>query len=150
LGFWLAGYFLQSACCCKARVVAKRVLHSGCERKNAPIGPIASGRARGGQLHEPKVERSQCGFFDDTAAFDVMCDRLAAALQFDMAWGKGHTRLGERARLWDDAGRPKRARLLSRPEVAEAVSWRHARPANAPVPTDLIHAYIAASQANIA
>ena len=112
------------------------------------LAPVALDRAIVTTL-PPALGAYNLVFFDDPAGFDARCDQIAGALQSNIGWVKTHTRLGERARLWDDAGRPRSARLLSRPEVGEAAAWLLAQPKLAPDPTELIRTYIAASQGGL-
>ena len=51
-------------------------------------------------------------FFDDDARFEASADRLAEALNTDIAWIRQHTEFGEQARRWalaETRGRPCRA-----------------------------------------
>jgi WD40 repeat protein len=85
-------------------------------------------------------------YFTPSEDFERQADRLAEALQTDVEWIRRHTRIGERARLWEEAGRPRRGRLLAGDEIAEAETWLASQPRSAPAPTTLQREYIAASQ----
>ena len=65
---------------------------------------------------------------------------LAAALLTDIAWVREHTRLGELALRWD--GRGRQGRLLHGKDLDEAEQWLAARPASAPLPTELQRDFI--------
>jgi hypothetical protein len=56
-------------------------------------------------------------FFHDLERFETSADRLAEALQTDIAWIRNHTEYGAAARNWIAAGRPK-GLLLRSPVVA--------------------------------
>lgn len=71
--------------------------------------------------------------------------RLAEALAVDIGWIRAHTRYGEDAGEWDEAGRPSRL-LLRGASISEAERWRDARPATAPQLTETQSALIAASR----
>ena len=81
------------------------------------------------------------GVLDPHSAADI--ELLTATVLSDHAWLKEHTRLAERAGLWQQFGRSS-DRLLRGGELAAAEQWRDARPASAPQPgsaiLDLIHA----------
>jgi WD40 repeat protein len=85
-------------------------------------------------------------FFDLPNAFDERVDQLAAALQTNIEWVHKHTRFGERARLWKEAGCPKTSHVLVGPELAEAESWLVSKPRVAPNPTELHLSFINASR----
>ncbi|HTV28135.1 MAG TPA: TIR domain-containing protein [Xanthobacteraceae bacterium] len=86
-------------------------------------------------------------FFDEPALFDESLERLAEALETDIAWVRKHTEFGEQARRWAGVGRPGPRGLLLRPPVLdEAERWIASRPHNAPMPTEAARAFIAASR----
>ncbi|MCI4664997.1 MAG: toll/interleukin-1 receptor domain-containing protein [Neomegalonema sp.] len=70
---------------------------------------------------------------------------LVEALEADIDWLLDHTRLEERAALWDAADRPADSLLRGGP-LQEAQAWRERRPANAPDLTELQRAYLQASE----
>ena len=87
-------------------------------------------------------------FFDDEARFEHSADRLAEALDTDIAWIRKHTEIGEHARRWDAAGRPGPDGLLLRPPILdEAEGWIAWRPRAAPEPTEETRAFVVASRA---
>lgn len=69
---------------------------------------------------------------------------LEQALETDPAWIKEHTRLTGLAIAWDERGRNS-ALLLREADLQAAKHWLASWPKNAPQPTDLQHAFIAAS-----
>lgn len=72
-------------------------------------------------------------------------NRLVLALESDLEWLREHTRIAERAAEWHAAGRSEE-RLLRGKELTEAKDWLNRKAANAPAPTDLQHAFLAASE----
>lgn len=80
------------------------------------------------------------GMFDPRRLSDLQV--LRKTLLADHAWLKEHTRLAERARLWQGDGRSA-DRLLRGSELVDAEQWRVAVPDNTPPPAaavlDLIH-----------
>jgi type I restriction enzyme R subunit len=80
--------------------------------------------------------------FEDDALFERSADRLAEALDTDIAWVRQHTDFGEQARRWALAGRPD-GLLLRSPALEQAERWIAARPRGAPAPTDETQAYVA-------
>src|SRR5262249_25473218 len=84
-------------------------------------------------------------FFQDDTEFEASADRLAEALNTDIAWIRQHTEIGEQARHWAAAGRPG-GLLLRSPALEEAEHWIAAAPKSAPPPTDEIRAFISESR----
>src|SRR5262249_2131127 len=84
-------------------------------------------------------------FFEDDARFEAGADRLAEALNTDIAWIRQHTEIGEQARHWAAADRPG-GLLLRSPALEEAEQWIAAAPKSAPPPTDEIRAFISESR----
>src|SRR4051794_8728186 len=80
-------------------------------------------------------------FFDDEAQFEESADRLAQALDTDIAWIRRHTEFGEEARHWSLANRPN-GLLLRSPALEAAERWIAARPEGAPTPTEETQAFI--------
>lgn len=83
--------------------------------------------------------------FDEGRSFMQGLAALRSALRADFAWVQEHTRLLMRAQEWDAAGRSEN-RLLSGADIVAAKAWLEHRPADAPPPLELHHAYIAASE----
>jgi tetratricopeptide (TPR) repeat protein len=84
-------------------------------------------------------------FFDDEARFEASADRLAEALDTDIAWIRQHTAFGEQARHWalaNGAG----GLLLRSPVLEQAERWIAARPRGAPAPTEETQVFIRASR----
>ena len=71
--------------------------------------------------------------------------RLVTALKSDLAWLREHTRLGEKAVEWEQAGRTS-AYLLRGTALVAAREWLAGKPANAPAATELQRAFIQASE----
>lgn len=84
-------------------------------------------------------------YFTPPNEFEDQADKLAAALNTDIGWVKEHTRLGERARRWEE-GRRASALLLRGSELSDAEAWAQRRPQTAPVPTTLHLAYLSESR----
>src|SRR5262245_23741812 len=84
-------------------------------------------------------------FFDDEARFKASADRLAEALDTDIAWIRQHTAFGEQARHWALADGP-RGLLLRSPVLEQAERWIAARPRGAPAPTEETQVFIRASR----
>jgi hypothetical protein len=84
-------------------------------------------------------------FFDDDAQFDESADRLAEALNTDIAWIRQHTDFGEQARRWALA-KGSAGLLLRSPVLEEAERWVAARPRGAPAPTEETQAIIRQSR----
>lgn len=70
---------------------------------------------------------------------------LANLLASDYEWTKFHTRLSDRAKVWDDADRST-DRLLTETELQEAGEWRAQRPHAAPEPSPVIDDFIQSSR----
>ena len=85
---------------------------------------------------EPKVPGS---------GFGTGLANLVAALNTDFDWLREHTRYLQRAKEWDEGGRPAN-RLLSGNDIAEAKAWAARRPKGAPEPTALHLDFIRASE----
>jgi TIR domain len=84
-------------------------------------------------------------FFDDESRFEESADRLAQALDTDIAWIRQHTDLGEEAHHWSLANQPN-GLLLRSPALEEAERWMAARPDGAPPPTEETLTYIRQSR----
>jgi TIR domain-containing protein len=80
-------------------------------------------------------------FFDDESQFEKSADRLAQALNTDIAWIRQHTDFGEAARHWSLANQPN-GLLLRSPVLEEAERWIAARPDGAPPPTEETSTFI--------
>ena len=94
----------------------------------------------------PEVARLNYVFATPDRDFADAMNRVAAAVQTDIGWMRDHTRLGERAREWDRAARP-RASLLRGQDLTGAERWLSSQPAAAPAPTTLTREWIGASRA---
>ena len=134
--------FVLSPDAVSSEVCAKEVAHAASLNKR--FAPIVARRVNAGAV--PEVLRQlNFIFFDDPAGFEASADRLAEALQTDIAWIRRHTEFGEAARRWIEGGRS--GGLLLRPPVLDqAEAWVAFRPGSAPSPTAETEAFIAASQ----
>lgn len=111
---------------------------------NKRLAPIVLERVADDGIPEG-IARINYLFFDPPNDFDAQADRLAAALQTDLAWVKEHTRLGELARRWNERNRPT-AMLLRSQEIEDAEKWISSRPRTAPEPTGIQQQLIASSR----
>jgi tetratricopeptide (TPR) repeat protein len=83
-----------------------------------------------------------CTEADDKA---VAFGKIDSALRTDLTWVREHTRLGELARHWDEAGRSSHATLRGK-DLEAAERWLDRRPPDANAPTELHQAFIRASR----
>jgi hypothetical protein len=79
------------------------------------------------------------------SGFGIGLASLITALNTDFDWLREHTRYLQRAKEWDEGGRPAN-RLLSGGDIAEAKAWAARRPKSAPEPTALHLKFIRASE----
>jgi TIR domain len=79
------------------------------------------------------------------SGFGIGLASLITALNTDFDWLREHTRYLQRAKEWDEGGRPAN-RLLSGGDIAEAKAWAARRPKSAPKPTALHLEFIRASE----
>src|SRR5436190_3833956 len=84
-------------------------------------------------------------FFKDEAQRTASLDQLTQALITDIDWIREHTRLYERAALWQRQGRG-RYELLSGRALHAAEQWLQVQPATAEAPTPLHLEYIKAGR----
>lgn len=77
--------------------------------------------------------------------FGRQCDMLALILNTDRAWAKEHTRLGDRARVWEASGR-RESHLLRGNDIPEGERWATSTPRTGAAPTELHLAFIRASR----
>ena len=85
-------------------------------------------------------------FFTPPNEFEAQADKLTKALNTDIGWVKEHTRLGERARRWEE-GKRADALLVRGQELVDAENWLLRRPQEAPRPTELHRVFIQESRA---
>src|ERR1700704_3570515 len=111
---------------------------------NKRFAPIVCRRVDDKAVPEP-LAKLNFVFFEDDARFEESADRLAQALDTDIAWIRQHTEIGEQARRWASARRPN-GLLLRSPALEHAERWIAARPRGAPAPTDETQAYIGQSR----
>jgi tetratricopeptide (TPR) repeat protein len=93
------------------------------------------------------LERLNYIFATPAHDFDAAISQAAKAATTDIDWVRTHTTLGERAGEWAKAGRPGRSRTLRGEELSEAEAWIATHPPDAPLPTEIHRAWIAASRA---
>jgi formylglycine-generating enzyme required for sulfatase activity len=84
-------------------------------------------------------------FFDDPVRFNESVNKLSEALQTDIVWLRDHTKFGEAARGWAEAGRPN-GLLLRTPALEMAEYWIASRPHDAPEPPESVRAFVLASR----
>ena len=111
---------------------------------NKRFAPIVCRRVEDSAVPE-ELRRLNFIFFDDPALFETSADRLAEALQTDIAWIRRHTEFGDAAHRWVAAGRPS-GMFLRPPVLDQAEAWLAFRPGGAPPPTSQTEAFIAQSR----
>ena len=111
---------------------------------NKRFAPIVCRRVEDDVVPEA-LRRLNFIFFDDPPHFEASADRLAEALQTDIAWIRRHTEFGDTARRWAEAGEPA-GMLLRPPALDQAEAWLAFRPGGAPAPTAETEALIAQSR----
>ena len=96
----------------------------------------------------PRLSQLNYIFLRAEDDFDAGLATLAAAIDTDIAWIRQHTRMGELARRWEDAGRPTAGgRLIRNEELTDAETWLFTSPRAASTPTEAQRAYLQASRA---
>ena len=117
------------------------------ERLEKKLLPVVN-RAVEGASVPPRLARRNYIFLRAEDDFDIGVGTLASAIDTDITWIRQHTRMGELARRWEEAGRRVvGGRLLRGEELADAERWLLASPKSAPDPTEAQRAYIQASRA---
>ena len=111
---------------------------------NKRFAPVVCRRVQHKAVPEALAELNFI-FFDDAARFEEDADRLAEALNTDIAWIRQHTEFGEQARRWSLAKAPS-GLLLRSPMLETAERWIAARPRSAPAPTEETQAFISHSR----
>ena len=95
----------------------------------------------------PHLARLNYIFMREEDGFDTGLATFAVAIETDIAWIRQHTRIGELAQRWDNAGRPAvGGRLLRGEELTDAETWLLTSPKSAPDPTEMQRAYVQASR----
>jgi TIR domain/Sel1 repeat len=119
------------------------------ERLNKRILPILPQPLEGVEPPPRLRDRNYIFFYEELklpgSGFGTGLVKLVTALNTDFDWLREHTRYLQRAREWDERGRPAN-RLLSGDDIAEAKAWAAHRPKNAPEPTALHLDFIRASE----
>jgi len=126
----------------KSDVALKEVTYAASLNKR--FAPIVCQRVEDRAVPEA-LRRLNFIFFDDPEQFGASADRLAEALQTDIAWIRRHTEYGETAHRWMEAGRPV-GMLLRPPMLDQAEAWLAFRPGGAPAPATETEAFIGASR----
>jgi tetratricopeptide (TPR) repeat protein len=111
---------------------------------NKRFAPIVYRRVDHRAVPEP-LAKLNFEFFDDDTKFESNTDRLADALNTDIAWIRQHTEFGEQARRWTSA-RQSTGLLLRSPVLEHAERWIASRPRGAPAPTEETQAFIRQSR----
>ncbi|PWB90468.1 hypothetical protein C5688_10745 [Methylocystis sp. MitZ-2018] len=114
------------------------------EQQSKRLAPIVLERVADDQI-PPNISRLNYVFFDAPHDFEQQADRLAKALESDIAWIREHTRLGEIARRWAQLKRGD-ALILRGQELEGAEQWLVKRPRAAPEPTAAHGAFLQASR----
>jgi formylglycine-generating enzyme required for sulfatase activity len=91
-----------------------------------------------------QLQRRQFVRFDTGLGINRPLAQLVDALRQDIDWIREHTRLSENAARWKSRGEPE-SLLLRGDELAAAKSWTDKRKTDAPAITDLVRAFLAAS-----
>jgi formylglycine-generating enzyme required for sulfatase activity len=134
--------FVLSPDAVKSDVALKEVTHAASLNKR--FAPIVCRRVDDAAVPEA-LRRLNFIFFDDPDQFEASADRLADALQTDIAWVRRHTEFGDTAHQWLEAGRPS-GMLLRPPVLDQAEAWLAFRPGGAPAPTAETETLIAQSR----
>jgi formylglycine-generating enzyme required for sulfatase activity len=116
---------------------------------NKRLAPIVLERVSDDRLPNA-ISRINYIFFDAPNDFESQADELAKALRTNLPWLKEHTRLGELAREWFEAGNPGGPHpvglLLRSPALEEAERWLATQPPGAPPPAEITRAFILESR----
>jgi hypothetical protein len=134
--------FVLSPDAVKSDVALKEVTHAASLNKR--FAPIVYRQVNDGDVPDA-LRRLNFIFFDEPAQFNASADRLAEALQTDIAWIRRHTEFGDTAHQWVEAARPV-GMLLRPPVLDQAEAWLAFRPSGAPAPTAETEAFIAHSR----
>jgi formylglycine-generating enzyme required for sulfatase activity len=92
-----------------------------------------------------QLRRRQFIRFDTGPGITRPLSQLADALRQDLDWVREHTRIGELAGRWEARGRPESV-LLRGDDLKAAQTWLEQRTTAAPIITDLMRTFIAASK----
>jgi formylglycine-generating enzyme required for sulfatase activity len=112
--------------------------------ENKRVLPIVALAVPEAEIPE-QLRRRQFVRFDTGPGITRPLAQLADALRQDLDWIREHTRIGELAGRWEARGRPESA-LLRGDDLATAQVWLDRRTTDAPIITDLMRAFIAASK----
>lgn len=93
-----------------------------------------------------RLKRLNYAFLDTEEKWASEYPALCRELNRDIAWVREHTRISERAAVWDRHGRPRDEKLLSSDELRDARAWEARRPANVALSAVYI-AFLDASEA---
>src|SRR5205807_1561795 len=89
--------------------------------RNKRIAPLVVREPNGAPVPDALAQRNWI-FFRDSDNFDSALDQLVAALDTDLDWVHGHTRLLVRSTEWERSGRD-RSYLLAGSDLQAAESW---------------------------
>jgi hypothetical protein len=101
----------------------------------------------GGTSPPAEVARLNYVFLTSAAVWDAGLAKLLDAITADLDWVREHTRLGGLAQRWEVHGRP-RDELLRGAALIAAEAWLAGQPGNAPAPSSVHGAFVAASRLN--
>ena len=111
---------------------------------NKRLAPIVFRAVSDKAVPEP-LAKLNFVFFTDESHFEANADRLAHALDTDIAWIRQHTEFGELARRWTIANESP-GLLLRSPVLEQAERWIASRPTHAPAPTQDTQVFISRSR----
>ena len=134
--------FILSPDAVGSEVALKEVAYAASLNKR--FAPIVCRRVEDATVPET-LRRLNFIFFGEAEGFDAGADRLAEALQTDIAWIRNHTEYGAAAHTWVTAGKPG-GLLLRSPVLEDAERWIATRPRGAPPPTDETQTFITESR----
>jgi formylglycine-generating enzyme required for sulfatase activity len=134
--------FVLSPDAVNSDVALKEIAHAASLNKR--FAPIVCRRVDDAAVPDA-LRRLNFIFFDEADRFEDSANKLAAALQTDIAWIRRHTEFGDTAHRWVEAGRPG-GMLLRPPLLDQAEAWLALRPGGAPAPTGETEAFIVQSR----
>jgi formylglycine-generating enzyme required for sulfatase activity len=111
---------------------------------NKRVLPIVAKAVPDSEIPE-QLRRRQFIRFDTGPGITRPLSQLADALRQDLDWIREHTRIGELAGRWDARGSPDSG-LMRGDDLVAAQAWLEQRTTEAPLITDLMRTYIAASK----
>ena len=133
--------FVLSQRSAASKVCKQEIAHA--ESLNKRIFPVVIENVDWASVPEGLASRHSV-HFTDAARWQEARDKLVAALLTDIDWVREHTRLHERASLWEAHGAGYE--LLRGRSLPAAEQWIRQQPSMAEAPTNLHRAYIQASR----